>query len=44
MQIVPMSNFNWVSVGLNYQDLTQAYFALVPLSGGPVLTVKWCAT
>ena len=44
MQIVPMSNFNLVSAEPNYQDLTQAYFALVLLSGGPMLTVKWCAT
>jgi len=39
-----MSNLNIVSAESNYQDLTQAYFALVPLSGGPTLTVKQCAS
>lgn len=44
MQIFPMSNINSVSAEPNYCDLTKAHFASVPLSGYPMLSMKWCDT
>lgn len=40
MQMVPISNFNLVSAEASYQDLRQAHFALVSISGGPALTAE----